>query len=206
MERGRLMGRSERKETGVWSQNENGVGWHSRDRSMTVAAPLLVLIVTLLSVGCTSTTSTTSSKEVGLSRKLTSEAWGKTTGGEAVSLYTLTNAKGTEARIATYGGIVVSLKVPDKSGQMGDIVLGFDSLDGYLQQPPPPYFGALIGRYGNRIAKGKFTLNGVEYTLAKNNGENHLHGGVRGFDKRVWTAKEGAGQSLELSYLSKDGE
>jgi len=200
------MGRSERKETGVWSQNENGVCWHSRDRSMTVAAPLLVLIVTLLSVGCTSTTSTTSSKEAGLTRKLTSEAWGKTTDGTPISLYTLTNAKGAEARIATYGGIVVSLKVPDKSAQMGDIVLGFDSLDGYLQQPPPPYFGALIGRYGNRIAKGKFTLNGVEYTLAKNNGENHLHGGVRGFDKRVWTAKEGAGQSLELSYLSKDGE
>lgn len=141
-----------------------------------------------------------------MARKLTSEPWGKTSAGEAVELYTLTNAKGAEARITTYGGILVSLKVPDRAGKLGDIVLGFDNLDGYLQQPPPPYFGALIGRYGNRIANGKFSLNGTEYTLAKNDGENHLHGGARGFDKRVWKAKEASGQSLELSYLSKDGE
>src|SRR5262249_36058839 len=150
----------------------------------------------------TPTSTTSATKEAGLTRKVTSEAWGKTKEGEPVSLYTLTNAKGAEARIATYGGIVVSLKVPDRSGNVGDIVAGFDSLDGYIQQPPPPYFGALIGRYGNRIAKGKFTLNGVEYTLAKNNGENHLHGGIRGFDKRVWTGKIVAEQSLELNYLS----
>jgi aldose 1-epimerase len=160
----------------------------------------VILFATILTVGCTST------KEAALTSKLTSEPWGKTAAGEPVELYTLTNTKGAEARIATYGGIVVSLKVPDRSGAPGDIVLGFDSLDGYLQQPPPPYFGALIGRYGNRIAKGKFALNGTEYTLAKNNGENQLHGGVRGFDKRIWKAKEGPGQSLELSYLSKDGE
>ena len=130
--------------------------------------------------------------------------WGKTPDGQSVELYTLANAKGAEARIATYGGTVVSLKVPDRSGAMGDVVAGFDNLEGYLK--PPPYFGAIIGRYGNRIGKGRFSLNGTEYTLAKNNGENHLHGGVRGFDKRVWTAKALSPQSLELTYVSKDGE
>ena len=87
----------------------------------------------------------------------------------------------------TYGGTVVSLKVPDKNGKLGDVVLGYDSLGGYLTNSP--YFGALIGRYGNRIAKGKFTLDGVEYTLATNNPPNHLHGGVKGFDKVVWKSK-----------------
>lgn len=157
------------------------------------------LFAMILTVGCTP-------KEAGVSRKLSSEPWGKTAAGEAVELYTLTNAKGAEVRIATYGATVLSLKVPDRTGKMGDVVNGFDSLDGYLQQPPPPYFGAIVGRYGNRIGKGKFSLNGVEYALAKNNGENHLHGGIKGFDKMVWKAKEGPGQSLELSYLSKDGE
>ena len=160
----------------------------------------LVLLAAILTDGCSS------GKDVGVSRKLTREPWGKTAAGEAVELYTLTNAKGAEAKITTYGGIVVSLKVPDRAGAMGDVVLGFDNLDSYLQQPPPPYFGALIGRYGNRIGKAKFTLNGIEYTLAKNNGENHLHGGRRGFDKVVWNAKGGPGESLELNYLSKDGE
>jgi aldose 1-epimerase len=131
-------------------------------------------------------------------------SWGTTPEGQMVDLYRLTNAKGAEARIATYGGAVVSLKVPDKSGALGDVVAGFDNLEGYLT--PPPYFGAIIGRYGNRIGKGKFSLNGTEYILAKNNGPNHLHGGVRGFDKRVWTARPLSRQSLELTYLSKDGE
>jgi aldose 1-epimerase len=143
-------------------------------------------------------------KEAGLTRKLTSEPWGKTAVGEPVQLYTLTNAKGADAKITNYGGIVVSIKVPDRAGKFGDVVLGFDTLDGYLGKHP--HFGALIGRYGNRIGKGKFTLNGIEYTLAKNNGENHLHGGIRAFDTLVWKANEGPGQSLELSYLSKDGE
>ncbi|HKE03539.1 MAG TPA: galactose-1-epimerase, partial [Blastocatellia bacterium] len=107
---------------------------------------------------------------------LKKEDFGKTTDGQSVELYTLTNANGVEARIMTYGGIVVSLKTPDRKGKMDDIVLGFDSLDEYLKGHP--FFGALTGRYANRIAKGRFTLNGAEYKLAVNNGENHLHGGI----------------------------
>jgi aldose 1-epimerase len=131
-------------------------------------------------------------------------SWGKTPEGEPVELYKLANAKGSEARIATYGGIVVSLKVPDRAGALGDVVAGFDDLQGYLT--PPPYFGAIIGRYGNRIGGGRFSLGGATYLLAKNDGANHLHGGARGFDKRVWNAKLLSPQSLELSRLSKDGE
>jgi aldose 1-epimerase len=137
---------------------------------------------------------------------LKKESFGKADG-QDVELYTLTNRSGVEARITNYGGIIVSLKVPDRQGKLDDVVLGFDALDGYLKGHP--FFGALVGRYGNRIGKGRFTLNGQEYKLATNNGENHLHGGIKGFDKVVWkakpvTAKDGVG--LELTYLSKDGE
>jgi aldose 1-epimerase len=149
-----------------------------------------LLVLTVLSAGCGS--------------KSNSRPFGQTQTSEAVNLYTLTNGKGMEVTISNYGGIVTSLKVPDRTGKSGDVVLGFDSLDGYLK--PGPYFGAIIGRYGNRIAHGKFSLDGVEYTLAKNNGENSLHGGVRGFDKRIWIVARRAGQSLQLTYLSKDGE
>jgi aldose 1-epimerase len=137
---------------------------------------------------------------------MTKEEWGKGPDGQSVERYTLKNAKGTEASIITYGGIVQALKTADRAGQFTDIVLGFDSLEGYLKGHP--YFGALIGRYGNRIAKGRFKLNGVEYKLATNNGANALHGGLRGFDKRVWRAREveGNAQALELTYVSKDGE
>src|SRR5262245_18026438 len=138
---------------------------------------------------------------------LKKEVFGKTADGQSVELYTLTNANGVEARIMTYGGIVVSLKTPDRKGKMDDIVLGFDSLDEYLKGHP--FFGALTGRYANRIAKGRFTLNGAEYKLAVNNGENHLHGGINGFDKVVWKARQVPakdGVALELTYLSKDGE
>jgi aldose 1-epimerase len=127
--------------------------------------------------------------------------------GKKVELYTLTNRNGVEAKITTYGGIVVSLKVPDKQGKLSDIVLGYDNLEGYLQDTS--YFGALIGRYGNRIAKGRFKLNGTEYKLATNNGENHLHGGVKGFDKVVWNgraAKTTNGVKLTLTYQSHDME
>lgn len=130
-----------------------------------------------------------------------------TVDGQAVDLYTLCNSKGAEARISNYGGIVVSLKVPDRNGNLGDVVLGYDNLAGYLKETP--YFGCLVGRYGNRIAKGKFKLNGVTYTLAVNNGPNALHGGLKGFDKCVWQAstRDGTdGPQLELRYVSKDGE
>jgi aldose 1-epimerase len=140
-------------------------------------------------------------------KKMNKQPFGKTKSGEAVDLYTLANSKGMEATITNYGGVVVSLKVPDRSGRSADVVLGFDKFEGYLTDPP--YFGAIVGRYGNRIAKGRFTLNGREYKLAQNNGENALHGGLRGFDKRVWTARDvsgAAGPALELTYVSKDGE
>jgi len=133
--------------------------------------------------------------------------FGKTADGTTVDLYTLTNAGGMEVKITNYGGIVVSLKVPDREGKPGDVVLGYDTLEGYLKNHP--YFGCLLGRYANRIAKGRFTLNGVVYTLARNNGEHHLHGGVKGFDKVVWNAREVKGGDrvgVELSYLGQDGE
>ena len=134
-------------------------------------------------------------------------SFGKTAEGRQVALYTLKNAKGVEVAITNYGGIVVSVKVPDRNGKMADVVLGYDSLDGYVNDKS--YFGALVGRYGNRIAHGQFTLDGVTYKLAKNNGDNSLHGGIKGFNKMVWDAKEVTskeGPALRLNYLSKDGE
>ena len=127
--------------------------------------------------------------------------------GPPVTIYTLRNDKGMEVRILTYGGIVQSLKVPDKNGKFDDVVLGYDNLGGYLTNSP--YFGALIGRYGNRIGGGKFTLEGKTYKLAANNGPNSLHGGIKGFDKVVWQAKSWLtpdGPALELTYVSPDGE
>ena len=133
--------------------------------------------------------------------------WGKTKSGEAVELFTLTNAKGHSVAIATLGGIVVSVNVPDKAGANGDVVLGFDSLDGYLTKNP--FFGALVGRYGNRIGGAQFVLDGKTYTLAKNDGVNTLHGGLRGFDKYVWKARTAPatnGSSLVLTHISPDGD
>jgi len=128
------------------------------------------------------------------------------TDGKAVTEYTLKNASGMQVSIINYGGTITKLITPDKKGSMGDVVLGYENLDGYLQKGNP-YFGALIGRYGNRIAAGKFTLDGKAYTLAQNNNGNSLHGGNKGFDKVVWDAKKLAGDSsLELNYVSKDGE
>lgn len=137
---------------------------------------------------------------------VTSRPFG-TADGQAVELYTLRNKHGASASIMTYGGIVTSLKVPDKDGQLVDVVLGYDNLAGYLTKSP--YFGALIGRYGNRINEGKFTLDGTTYTLTTNRGPNHLHGGFKGFDKRVWAAKPirwPGGAALELTYRSADME
>ena len=138
---------------------------------------------------------------------ITSAPFGKTADGKAVTVYTLTNSKGMEARIINYGGIVLSLKVPDKAGKLDDVVLGYDNLAGY--EKVTPYFGALIGRYGNRIGKGQFTLDGVAYNLSTNDGPNHLHGGFKGFDKVVWSAKAKEtkdGPVLELDYVSRGGE
>lgn len=135
------------------------------------------------------------------------EPFGTLPNGAPVSIYTLKNNNGCEARITNYGGILVSLRVPDKSGTFDDIVLGYDSLSQYVTHNNP-YFGALIGRYGNRIGKATFTLDGKKYTLAVNNGENHLHGGIKGFDKVLWTVneKESSDSNLVLAYVSKDGE
>ena len=127
--------------------------------------------------------------------------------GTEVALFTLRNASGVEARIMSYGGTVVSLKVPDRDGSLGDVVLGYDELAGYVGAKA--YLGALVGRYGNRIGKARFALGGVAYPLAANDGAHHLHGGWKGFDKVVWDATPAttpAGPKLVLDYLSKDGE
>jgi len=137
----------------------------------------------------------------------TKKSFGKTPDGQPVDLFVLANKNGAEVSITNYGGAVVSVKVPDRSGKLADVVLGYDTIDGYVNDKS--YFGALIGRYGNRIGHAQFVLDGKTYALAKNNGENSLHGGVKGFNKAVWTAKtlsKKDGQALELSYLSKDGE
>jgi aldose 1-epimerase len=154
----------------------------------------LVLIVLLATV-------------VAVDAQVTRESFGKTSDGQQVDLYTLRNTRGAEAKITNYGAIVTSLKVADRNGKFDDVVLGFNDFDSYLKNDP--YFGAIVGRYGNRIAKGRFTLSGVEYKLATNNGENHLHGGIKGFDKVVWTGRElksAAGPAVVMTYLSKDGE
>ncbi len=136
---------------------------------------------------------------------ITKKDWGETDG-KKVQLFSLTNKNGVEVKIATYGGTITSWSVPTKDGNRADIVLGFDTLGGYLAKPP--YFGATIGRYGNRIADGKFTIDNTTYTLATNNGKNHLHGGIKGFDKVIWDAAPVVDSvpTLILSYISKDGE
>ena len=139
--------------------------------------------------------------------KVTSQPFGKLPDGTAVELYTLSDGP-FEARISTYGGVVVSLKTPDRGGKVGDVVLGFDDVDGYYANfngPADAFFGALIGRYGNRIGHGSFTLDGQKYSLPLNNGENTLHGGPHGFNNVVWKAKQ-IKNGVELTYLSKDGE
>jgi len=127
--------------------------------------------------------------------------------GTQVDLYTLTNSGGLICKIMTYGGIITEMHVPDRNGKLADIVLGYESLQQYLERSP--YFGAIVGRVANRIAKGRFTLDGHTYALATNNGPNHLHGGIRGFDKVVWHAEpvtRDDGVSLRLTYNSRDGE
>ncbi len=133
--------------------------------------------------------------------------FGATGEGTVVDIYTLTNRQGVQARLITFGALLTELKVPDRTGKLGDIVLGFKTLDQY--EGPHPYFGATIGRVGNRIANGKFKLAGRAYTLATNNGPNHLHGGVKGFDKRVWNAQTVSaadGAAIKFTYVSRNGE
>ncbi len=151
-------------------------------------------------------------KEVNSTQKTDSvsiekKEYGTTPAGQKVAIYTLKNQKGMEVNIMTYGGIITSLKVPNKAGVTEDVVIGFNNLEQYTKANP--YFGALIGRYGNRIAKGKFTLDGKEYSLAINNAPNALHGGPEGFHRVIWTAEEAKGgdvATLKLKYLSKDME
>ncbi|MEJ2009297.1 MAG: galactose mutarotase [Acidobacteriota bacterium] len=140
--------------------------------------------------------------EVGIKRSV----FGKMPNGQEIHLYTLTNANGMEVKVINYGGRIVSIRVPDRNGKMADVALGWNNLENYLKYNT--YFGALIGRFGNRIAKGEFKLDGKTYHLPINNGPNSLHGGTDGFDKKVWTVQEvpGTEPALELTYLSKDGE
>ena len=152
------------------------------------------------------------STAAGAARLPTAAPFGKTPDGTAVQLFTLQNAHGLKATVSTFGGTLTSLLVPDRSGQLGDVVLGFDKLEGYtgdLYVKENPYFGALIGRYGNRIAKGKFTLDDKAYQLPINNPPNSLHGGTTGYNRRVWQAVPGTsadGPMLTLTYRSPDGE
>jgi aldose 1-epimerase len=178
---------------------------NAEQRSVSFALLPVTLACLLAACGGTpveesAATKTPSQKEV------TVEEFGKSPDGQAVQIYTLQNTLGMEARITNYGGIVVSLKTPDRNGAFADVVLGNDSVEKYALSP---YFGALIGRYGNRIGNAQFTLNGQTYTLAKNNDLNALHGGIKGFDKVVWTAAPGSsadGPTLSLTYTSADGE
>ncbi len=161
---------------------------------------MIALLVAAATVGCKPKNKPAEAK-VGIAQS----DFGKVDGKD-VLLYTLTNSKGNQVKITNYGGIVTSWTFPDKAGKKQSILVGFDSLKGYLT--PPPYFGALIGRYGNRIANGKFKIDNKEYTLATNDGKNHLHGGKKGFDKVVWkgVVTSDTIPTLLLYYVSQDGE
>jgi aldose 1-epimerase len=162
-------------------------------------------IAILVTVACILVVSNLGGAEA--KKTMKKEPFGKTEDGQPVDLYTLSNKNGVEAAITNFGGIVVSLKVPDRKGKLDDVILGYDQLDGYLTNKA--FFGAIIGRYGNRVAHGKFVLTGTTYNIPKNDGDNALHGGLKGFNKRLWTAKDVSGshgQALEVTYLSKDGE
>lgn len=166
-------------------------------------------LITFLFVACNSNNNTTPNGNSEMKTDSTKSAIKETSFGNAdnqpVTEYTITNAAGMQVSILNYGGIVTKLITPDKNGKMGDVVLGYTSLGGYLQKNNP-YFGALIGRYANRIGNAKFTLDGKTYTLAANNNGNSLHGGNKGFDKVIWTAEKIGDSSLKLTYQSKDGE
>ena len=164
-----------------------------------------------LAAGCsrdaTSTTPATSTSMPPIKTYLTQGPFDRTPDGQSVDLITLRNQVGVEVRIMPWGATILSLKTPDRAGALDDVTLGFDTFAPYVTKSP--YFGAVVGRYGNRIAKGKFTLDGQTYTLATNNGANHLHGGDKGFDKKVWKAdtfQNVSGVGVKLTYASADGE
>ncbi|NJD11268.1 MAG: galactose mutarotase [Gemmatimonadetes bacterium] len=169
------------------------------------ATPIVALTL-LFSLGCAQDQEKAPMEN---QRSVTQAPFGTMPDGQAVEVFTLTNANGVELKAITYGGIIISLKTPDRTGLMADIVLGFDSLSKYLS-PPPPYFGAIIGRHGNRIGGAQFTLDGKTYQLDKNDGANTLHGGVKGFDKVVWTGAQlppsDSSVAVKFSYTSPDGE
>ena len=155
----------------------------------------------------TSKSPSTATPAKGTEAKLKKDSFGKLPDGTPVDVYTLTNKNGVEVKITNYGATLTSVKVPDRTGKIDDVELGYDSIDGYLDKNP--HLGAIAGRYANRIAKGEFKLGGKTYTLAKNNGPNHLHGGPNGFFKQLWTATDASGkdgQAVSFKYLSKDGE
>jgi len=171
-----------------------------------VALIRLAAVALLSQIGCTSIPASTPGIPA-VTRELSRAPFGKTADGQPVELFTFTNAHGIGVRLTNYGGIITSLKTPDRSGRFDDIVLGYDSLSAYLHDSP--YFGAIVGRYGNRIARGRFTLDGTTYRLAVNNGPNSLHGGIRGFDKVVWNAepfRNDGGVGVALDYTSADME
>lgn len=161
-------------------------------------------IIACVIISCNSQTDERE-KEVSVHSGIEKNFWGEVSG-DSVFLFTLVNKKGTQIKISNYGGTVTSFTIADKNGVPSRIVVGFDSLSDYLKHPP--YFGATVGRYGNRIANASFKLDGVEYKLNANNGKNSLHGGIKGFDKAVWTPSviNDSVPQLSLSYLSKDGE
>jgi aldose 1-epimerase len=164
----------------------------------------LILATSVFLFSCNNNTESTD-KNTTIKMGITEKSFGSFNN-EAVTEYTLTNANGMQVSILNYGGTLTKILTKDKDGKFGDVILGFDSIAGYTQKGNP-FFGALIGRYGNRIAKGHFTLDGATYTLAQNNNGQSLHGGLKGYDKVMWKAEKQAGDSsLKLSYLSKDGE
>ena len=167
--------------------------------------PFLLLVITACNDSKTEPASADSQADSTKTYRSSERPFG-THDGAAITEYTLTNPSGSSVSIINYGGTITSLKVKDKNNQLGDVVTGYDSLGGFLQKGNP-YFGSLIGRYGNRIAGGKFSLDGKTYTLAGNDNGNSLHGGKKGYDKVVWTATKMAGDSsLKLNYRSPDGE
>src|SRR3989339_1839380 len=164
---------------------------------MKYALASLFLLANLILISC-------KNKETKTEMEVKKEFFGKTADGQNVDVYTLTNKNGMKVKIINYGATVVSLTAPDRNGKFEDVVLGYDNIEGY--EADQSYFGAIVGRYGNRIGKGKFKLGGKEYQLSINNGENHLHGGTNGFNKKVWTVLDASAQSISLKYISQDGE